>query len=105
MPERRRKIASLVAELKEELAASEVDAFHRSEIERTLAAIEESLAEEAPAAESPAAEAPAAESPAEPQSSPFRTPLEKAMAALERSNPALYKVALNLVNALSEIGI
>lgn len=100
MPERRRKIASLVAELKEELAASEVDAFHRSEIERTLAAIEESLAEEAPAAE-----APAAESPAEPQSSPFRTPLEKAMAALERSNPALYKVALNLVNALSEIGI
>lgn len=91
MPERRTKLLALLAELRAELARSEdLDPTRQREIERTLSRVESTLHDE------DALDA---------KESPFHTPLEKAMAAVEQTHPALYKVAMNFINALSEMGI
>jgi hypothetical protein len=88
----RDKLRATLSELRRELAGHEtLDKETRRLLEQTARDLHSALDEERP--EKPLA------------AKTYSGPLQQALARFEQSNPTLYKVVMNLVNALGEMGI
>jgi hypothetical protein len=88
----RDKLRATLAKLHEELATiDQLDSETRRLLEKTARDLHEALEDED------------SEIPLQPAA--YSGPLQQTLARFEQSNPALYKVVMNLVNALGEMGI